>query len=49
MGTNASTSLQRDLAPLVSQLPAETQARMAEDLSKFAGALNQVGTGLLIA
>ena len=49
MGTNASTSLQSALAPLVSQLPAETQARMAEDLSKFAGTLNQVGTGLLIA
>ena len=43
MGTNASTSLQNGLAPLVGQLPAGQQAKVAEDLSQFAGALNQMG------
>lgn len=47
MGTNASTSLQSALAPLVSQLPSETQSRVAQDLSQFAGALNQVGMGIV--
>ena len=43
MGTSTATSLQNALAPLASQLPAETQAKMAQDMSQFAGALNQVG------
>ena len=43
MGTNTATSLQNALSPLVSQLPAVTQAKVAQDMSQFAGALNQVG------
>ena len=43
MGTSTASSLQNALAPLASQLPAETQAKMAQDMSQFAGALNQVG------
>ena len=47
MGTNASTSLQSALTPLMSHLPVETQTRVAQDLSQFAGALNQVGMGIV--
>ena len=43
MGTSTATSLQNALAPLASQLPAATQAKVAQDMSQFAGALNQVG------
>ena len=43
MGTSTAASLQNALAPLASQLPAENQAKMAQDMSQFAGALNQVG------
>ena len=43
MGTNTATSLQSALAPIASQLPAATQAKVAQDMSQFAGALNQVG------
>ena len=43
MGTSTASSLQNALAPLASQLPAEVQAKVAQDMSQFAGALNQVG------
>ena len=43
MGNSTSASLQKALAPLVSQLPAEAQAKLAQDMSQFAGTLNQVG------
>ena len=43
MGTNMATSLQNALSPLTSALPATTQAKVAQDMSQFAGALNQVG------
>jgi len=47
LGTNATTKLQDALSPLVSSLPAATQAKMADDMSLFAGTLNQVGTGMV--
>lgn len=47
LGTNAATKLQDALSPLVSSLPAATQAKMADDMSLFAGTLNQVGTGMV--
>ena len=43
MGTSTASSLQNALAPLASHLPSETQAKVAQDMSQFAGALNQVG------
>ena len=45
LGTNATGKLQDALSPLISQLPAATQAKMAGDMGQFAGALNQVGSG----
>ena len=47
LGTNATGKLQNVLSPLVSALPAATQAKMAGDMSQFAGALNHVGEGLV--
>ena len=47
MGTNAATSLQNALGPLASVLPAATQAKVAQDLTAFAGALNQIGAGIV--
>ncbi len=47
MGTNTTAKLQEALAPLASTLPAESQAKMASDLSQFSGALNQVGAGIV--
>ena len=47
LGTNATSKLQDALAPLVSTLPAETQAKMAGDMGLFASALNQAGTGIV--
>lgn len=47
MGTSTTAKLQEALAPLASTLPAETQAKMAGDMSQFAGALNQVGAGIV--
>ena len=47
LGTNATGKLQNVLSPLVSALPAATQAKMAGDMSQFAGALNHVGKGLV--
>ena len=43
MGTSTASSLQNALAPLASLLPGEAQAKVAQDMSQFAGALNQVG------
>ena len=47
MGTNTTAKLQDALSPLISQLPAATQAKMAGDMSQFAGTLNHVGAGLV--
>ena len=47
MGTNTTAKLQEALAPLASTLPAESQAKMAGDMTQFAGALNQVGAGIV--
>ena len=47
LGTNATGKLQDALSPLVSVLPAATQAKMAGDMSQFAGTLNHVGAGLV--
>ena len=47
MGTNTASKLQEALAPLVSNLPAETQMKMGSDLAAFGGALNQVGAGIV--
>ena len=47
LGTSATSKLQDALAPLVSTLPAETQAKIAGDMGQFAGVLNQVGTGIV--
>ena len=47
LGTNATGKLQDALSPLVSVLPAATQAKMAGDMGQFAGALNQVGSGIV--
>ena len=47
MGTSTTTKLQEALAPLAATLPAETQAKMAGDMSQVAGALNQVGAGIV--
>ncbi len=47
LGTSTATKLQETLSPLISSLPAATQQKMAGDLSSFAGALNQVGAGIV--
>ena len=47
LGTNATGKLQDALSPLVSVLPAATQAKMAGDMSQFAGTLNHVGADLV--
>ena len=47
LGTNTATKLQDALSPLAAQLPAATQQKMGQDLSAFAGALDQVGTGIV--
>ena len=47
LGTIATSKLQNALEPVTSQLPAATQAKMAGDMGQFAGALNQVGAGLV--
>ncbi len=47
LGTNATGKLQDALSPLVSALPAATQAKIAGDMGQFAGALNHVGTNLV--
>ena len=47
MGTNTTTKLQEALAPLASTLSPEAQAKMAGGMDQFAGALNQVGGGIV--
>jgi outer membrane protein TolC len=47
LGTNMGTKLQDALSPLTSALPAATQAKMGSDLAQFAGALDQVGGGIV--
>jgi outer membrane protein TolC len=47
MGTNTAAKLQDALAPLTSALPAATQQKMAGDMAAFAGALDQVGAGIV--
>ena len=47
LGTNTATKLQDALSPLAAQLPVATQQKMGQDLSAFAGALDQVGTGIV--
>ena len=49
MGTNTATNLQSALSPLISTLPAATQAKMGQDLSAFAGVLDQTGAGIVNA
>ncbi len=46
LGTNVTGKLQDALSPLVSSLPASTQAKVAGDMGLFAGALNKVGAGI---
>lgn len=47
VGTNTTTHLQNSLAPLVALLPESTQAKVAQDMSQFAGALNNLGQGVV--
>ena len=47
MGTNTASKLSEALSPLTSSLSAETQAKIGQDMSSFAGALNQVGAGVV--
>ena len=47
LGTNTATKLQDALSPLTSALPAATQTKMGSDLAQFAGALDQVGAGIV--
>ena len=47
LGTNATGKLQDALSPLVSSLPASTQAKMAGDMTAFGGVLNQLGAGIV--
>ena len=47
MGTNTTARLQDALSPLVASLPVEAQAKMAQGMSQFAGALNHVGTSIV--
>ena len=49
MGTNTATNLQSALSPLISTLPAATQAKMGQDLAAFAGVLDQTGAGIVNA
>ncbi len=47
LGTNASANLQSTLSPIISQLPVAAQAKVAQDLAQFGGALDQVGQGVV--
>lgn len=47
VGTNTTTHLQNSLAPLVALLPESTQSKVAQDMSQFAGALNNLGQGVV--
>ncbi len=47
LGTNAAASLTSSLGSIISQLPAAAQMKIAEDLSEFAGTLDNTGHGLV--
>lgn len=49
LGTNAAASLSSSLGTIASQLPPASQAKIAQDLAQFTGALNQTGQGLVNA
>ena len=49
LGTNAAASLTSSLSSIISQLPAAAQMKIAEDLSEFAGTLDNTGHGLVNA
>ena len=49
LGTNATASLSSSISSIASQLPAATQAKIAQDMAQFTGALNQTGQGLVNA
>ena len=49
LGTNAAASLSSSISSIASQLPAATQAKIAQDMVQFTGALNQTGQGLVNA
>ncbi len=49
LGTNAAASLSSSISSIASQLPPATQAKIAQDLAQFTGALNQTGQGLVNA
>ncbi len=49
LGTNAAASLTSSLGSIISQLPAAAQMKIAEDLSEFAGTLDNTGHGLVNA
>ena len=49
LGTNAAASLSSSLGTIASQLPPATQAKIAQDMAQFTGALNQTGQGLVNA
>lgn len=49
LGTNAAASLSSSISSIASQLPPASQAKIAQDLAQFTGALNQTGQGLVNA
>lgn len=49
LGTNAAASLSSSIGSIASQLPAATQAKIAQDLAQFTGALDQTGQSLVNA
>ena len=49
LGTNIAPSMQTALGPIVSTLPATTQAAMAQSMGQLGAALNQTGAGLVEA
>lgn len=49
LGTNAAASLTSSLSSIISQLPAAAQMKIADDLSEFAGTLDNTGHGLVNA
>lgn len=49
LGTNTAASLSSSLGTIASQLPPASQAKIAQDLAQFTGALNQTGQGLVNA
>ena len=49
LGTNAAAGLSGTIGSIVSQLPAATQAQLAQGISQFTGTLDQTGAGLVNA